>query len=71
LGEAASGIGLMAGPGIAGILYTYFGYFNAFLSFAIFVFVAAIFCFFYIPEKKSANESPRSSQRSSPVDNKL
>jgi len=61
LGEAASGIGLMAGPGIAGILYTYFGYFTAFFSFAIFVIISAIFCFFYIPDKKSSNSSPRSS----------
>jgi MFS family permease len=52
LGEAASGIGLMAGPGIAGILYTYFGYFEAFLGFAIFIIFSAIFCYFYIPESR-------------------
>jgi len=49
LGEAASGIGLMAGPGIAGFLYTYMGYFWAFTGFVIFVGCSGLLCMFYIP----------------------
>ena len=52
LGEAASGIGLMAGPGIAGILYSYLGFFKAFLVFAVFIIFAGILCFIFIPVTK-------------------
>lgn len=55
IAEAASGIGLMTGPGIAGLLYTYIGYFYAFLAFVIMVSVSAILCLIYIP--KSINNS--------------
>jgi MFS family permease len=50
LGEAASGIGLMAGPGIAGILYSLSGYYKAFLGFVFFIALTGIFCWFFIPE---------------------
>jgi MFS family permease len=50
LGEAFSGVGLMAGPGIAGILYTYLGYFQAFFGFVIFIALSAIFCQVFIPQ---------------------
>lgn len=49
LGEAFSGVGLMAGPGIAGVLYTYFGYFSAFCGFVIFIALSGIFCYAFIP----------------------
>ena len=49
ISEAASGIGLMAGPGIAGILYTYLGYFYAFLTFVIIVAISALLCSYFIP----------------------
>lgn len=49
LGEAFSGVGLMAGPGIAGILYTYFGYFSAFFGFVIFIALSGVFCLVFIP----------------------
>lgn len=49
LGEAFSGVGLMAGPGIAGVLYTYFGYFNAFFGFVIFIGLSGVFCQVFIP----------------------
>ena len=49
LGEAFSGVGLMAGPGIAGVLYTYFGYFSAFFGFVIFIALSGIFCQVFIP----------------------
>ncbi len=52
LGEAASGIGLMAGPGIAGILYSFCGYFKAFFGFVVFIAITGIFCWYYIPEPK-------------------
>jgi hypothetical protein len=45
----------MAGPGIAGLLYTYVGYFYAFLIFVILVTISAILCNLYIP--KSINNS--------------
>jgi MFS family permease len=51
LGEAFSGVGLMAGPGIAGILYTYLGYFIAFFCFVIFIALSGIFCQIFIPQK--------------------
>lgn len=46
----------MAGPGIAGLLYSYLGYFYAFLSFVIIVTISALLCYFYIP--KSINNPP-------------
>jgi hypothetical protein len=46
----------MAGPGIAGLLYSYFGYFYAFLSFVVLVSISAMLCYVYIP--KSINNSP-------------
>jgi MFS family permease len=49
IAETASGIGLMAGPGIAGFLYAYLGYFNAFFIFVILIIVSAIFCLVVIP----------------------
>ncbi len=55
--EAASGIGLMAGPGIAGLLYVYLGYFNAFLIFVITVTISAILCFVYIPNSINNSHS--------------
>jgi MFS family permease len=56
ISEAASGIGLMAGPGIAGILYTFLGFFYAFIMFAIMVLISAILCYVYVPN--SINNSP-------------
>jgi MFS family permease len=54
-GEAASGIGLMIGPGIAGFLYTYVRYFWAFTGFVILVGISATLCMIYIPQ--SMNQS--------------
>jgi MFS family permease len=49
IGEAASGIGLMAGPAMGGFLYSACGFFYAFLSFAGILLVSATLCLFYIP----------------------
>ena len=58
ISEAASGIGLMAGPGIAGLLYAFIGYFNTFIVFVFIVTISGIFCLVYIPN--SINLSPKS-----------
>jgi MFS family permease len=57
LGEAFSGVGLMAGPGIAGVLYTYFGYFSAFFGFVIFIGLSGIFCQVFIPASMNGHYS--------------
>jgi MFS family permease len=48
-GEIASGIGLMAGPGIAGFLYTFLGYFKAFFIFVVFIGISGILSLIFIP----------------------
>jgi MFS family permease len=57
LGEAFSGVGLMAGPGIAGVLYTYFGYFKAFFGFVIFIALSGVFCQVFIPSSMNGTYS--------------
>ena len=61
-GEIASGIGLMAGPGIAGFLYTFLGYFESFFCFVVFIGVSALLCLFFIPN--SINRSCRDKEQS-------
>lgn len=50
LGEAISGIGLMAGPAIGAYLYNAFGFLAAFFSFAVFLIVAGIICVIFLPQ---------------------
>ena len=47
----------MAGPGIAGVLYTYFGYFSAFFGFVIFIGLSGIFCQVFIPASMNGHYS--------------
>ena len=61
-GEIASGIGLMAGPGIAGFLYTYLGYFKSFFCFVVFIGVSGLFCLYFIPN--TINRSSRDEEQS-------
>jgi MFS family permease len=63
LGEAFSGVGLMAGPGIAGILYTYFGYFSAFFGFVIFIALSGVFCQVFIPSKMNGHYSEEDEEK--------
>ena len=65
-GEIASGIGLMAGPGLAGFLYTYLGYFSSFFCFVVFIGVSGLLCLFFIPE--SINQSCRDDSQSEDED---
>ena len=55
MGEAATGIGLMVGPVIGGLINTFFGYVATFLFFALILLLAGILCFFFLP--KSLNDS--------------
>lgn len=50
LGEAASGIGLMAGPAVGGFLYAAFGFEWAFLSLAGFLIVSCLLCYYMLPD---------------------
>jgi len=61
-GEIASGIGLMAGPGIAGFLYTFLGNFKSFFCFVVFIGVSGLICLFFIPD--SINLSCRNHEQS-------
>jgi hypothetical protein len=52
----------MAGPGIAGFLYTYLGYFKSFFCFVVFIGVSGLLCLFFIPN--SINRSCRDDEQS-------
>jgi MFS family permease len=49
MGEAAAGIGTMVGPVIGSVLNSYFGYFWAFMFFAIMLGFSGILSFFILP----------------------
>lgn len=53
-GEAAAGVGLMFGPVIGGVLYTWLDYFGAFMCFAVFLAFGGMLCWFYIPNSLNA-----------------
>lgn len=59
MGEAAAGIGTMVGPVIGSVLYAYFGYFWAFIFFAVMLGFSGILSFFILPN--SLNDKVRCS----------
>ncbi|CDW79392.1 permeases of the major facilitator superfamily [Stylonychia lemnae] len=48
-GEASAGVGLMVGPVIGGLLYSYLGYFWCFIIFSLIILITTVLCFFVLP----------------------
>lgn len=51
IGESACGIGTMLGPVIGSVLYSYLGYFGAFMMFAFILCIAGALSFFILPDQ--------------------
>ena len=56
LGEAASGIGFMAGPAIGCLLFNAFGFCWAFLSFSIFLTFTGALCLYNLPSSLNSSD---------------
>jgi MFS family permease len=56
MAESCSGIGIMLGPVIGSFLYTSFGYFWAFMCFAIYISIASILSFYILPNSLNSEK---------------